>query len=258
MESLFFGPSSAPLYGVYCPARPDKERGEGIVFCYPFGQEYMRAHRPIRQLSLALAQNGYHVMRFDYRGSGDSAGTMQGLEASDWVADVSMAVAELRDMAVIQKVSIIGLRLGGLLAAHAACELGTIDRLVLWDPVTDGATYVDELKQYLPLLAIDAARSNFIEADQCIRINGFSMPARFQQGLQELAMTTLDTRSIKSVLQLVSHEKPDFAAIKQAWSGQSNFNYQLHPAPHDWNYSDNFGSILLPQPIMSAIKSWFN
>jgi hypothetical protein len=105
---------------------------------------------------------------------------------------------------------------------------------------------------------MDAARSNFIGADQCIHINGFSMPARFQQGLQELAITTLDTRSIKSVLQLVSHEKPDFAAIKQAWSGQSNFNYQLHPAPHDWNYVDNFGSILLPQPIMNAIKSWFN
>jgi pimeloyl-ACP methyl ester carboxylesterase len=81
-------------------------------------------------------------MRFDYRGSGDSAGTMQGLEASDWVADIRMAVAELRDMAVIQKVSIIGLRLGALLAAHAARELGTIDRLVLWDPVTSGATYV--------------------------------------------------------------------------------------------------------------------
>jgi pimeloyl-ACP methyl ester carboxylesterase len=258
MESLFFGPSSAPLYGVYCPARPDRERGEGIVFCYPFGQEYMRAHRPIRQLSLALSEMGYHVLRFDYHGSGDSCGTMQGVDASDWIADIGLAVEELRDMAAVQKISIIGLRLGGLMAALAACDLGKINRLVLWDPVTSGAAYVDELKQDLPVLPMDAAQSNFIEADQCIHINGFSMPTRFQQGLQELAMTTLDTRSIKSVLQLVSHESPGFAELKQAWSGQSNFNYQLHPAPHDWNYVDNFGSILLPQPIMNAIKSWFN
>jgi len=258
MESLFFGPSSAPLYGVYCPANPDRERGEGIIVCYPFGQEYMRAHRPIRQLSLALANMGYHVLRFDYRGSGDSAGTMEGIDASDWVADIKIAVEELQDMTGCQEMSIVGLRLGGLMAARAACELGNIKQLVLWDPVSSGAKYVDELKQDLPTLAINAAQSNFIEADQCIHLNGFSMPERFQRGLRNLALQSLDTSSINSVLQLVSHESAEFSELKRSWSGRANFNYQLHPAPHDWNYVDNFGSILLPQPIMSAIKSWFN
>ncbi len=257
MESLFFGPSSAPLYGVYCQARPDRERSEGIVFCYPFGQEYMRAHRPIRQLALNLADMGYHVLRFDYRGSGDSAGNMDGLEAGNWKDDVKLAIEELRDIAAIRKISVIALRLGGLMATLAACEYTQISRLVLWDPVTSGDAYVERLKQGLPQLPIETAKSNFIDTEQTIHVNGFSMPVKFQQSLQSLALAPLDIRPITSVLQLVSHESRDYMALKEAWSGHRNFSYQLHPAPHDWGYVDNVGSILFPQPIMTAIKSWF-
>ena len=48
MEAMFFGQSTAPLYGVYHPANLSSDRMEGIVICPPFGQEYMRSHRALR------------------------------------------------------------------------------------------------------------------------------------------------------------------------------------------------------------------
>ena len=217
----------------------------------------MRAHRPIRQLALDLADMGYHVLRFDYRGSGDSAGSMDGLDTGDWVEGVKLAIDELRDMAALKNIAIVGLRLGCIMATYAACEHQDIVRLVLWDPVTRGDAYVEELKQRLPQLPVEAAKSKFIDAEQTIHINGFSMPLKFQQSLQKRALAPLDISPLPSVLLLVSHETRDFIQLKNAWSRYRNFSYQLHPAPHDWNYVDNFGSILLPQPITTAIKSWF-
>jgi pimeloyl-ACP methyl ester carboxylesterase len=217
----------------------------------------MRAHRPIRQLALALADMGYHVLRFDYRGSGDSAGSMDGLDTGDWIEGVKLAIEELRDIAAIRKISVIGLRLGGLMATLAACEDTQINRLVLWDPVSSGDVYVERLKQDLPELPIEAAKANFIDSEQTIHVIGFSMPVKFQQSLQSLGLAALDISPITSVLQLVSHQSRDFTQLKEAWSGYQNFTYQLHPAPHDWSYVDNVGGILFPLPIMTAIKTWF-
>ena len=36
--------------------------------------EYMRTHKAVRQLTMMLAKAGYHLLRFDYFGTGDSAG----------------------------------------------------------------------------------------------------------------------------------------------------------------------------------------
>lgn len=257
MESLFFGPSSSSLYGVYSSPRPGRDRQEGVVFCYPYGQEYMRAHRVMRQLAINLADLGYHVLRFDYRGTGDSTGDMSAATFDQWVADTQLAVDELRDMTAVQKFALIGLRLGGMVAAEAACQRRDISRLVLWDPVCSGSEHIGELQGSLPKLPIDAGLSDFIDEQDSIHLNGFSFPKPFQESLAERELAPLDISPLNSVLQLVSHENPQFTMLQNAWAEQACYKYLLEPAPHDWNYVDNFGSILLPQPIMSAIRSWF-
>jgi alpha/beta superfamily hydrolase len=73
MTPLLFGSADAPLYGVHHAPQAAPQR-TGIVLCYPFGQEYMRAHRACRQLAMLLAKKGYHVLRFDYSGTGNSSG----------------------------------------------------------------------------------------------------------------------------------------------------------------------------------------
>lgn len=257
MNPLFFG-TEAPLYGVY-HAPQGRHRDAGVVLCYPFGQEYMRAHRAFRQLALLLCRQGYHVLRFDYRGTGDSAGDLQGVTATHWLDDVDAAVTELRESAGISRVSVLGLRLGALIAAAACQRRDDIDRLVVWDPILSGADYEAELLGVIAAArpSPDSVPSGNCEApDGTLYYNGFALPAPFRSTLRELAMTAAVPTGAAQVLQAVSHETEPFANLRDAWSGHPGYRYQFSAAPHDWNFVDNFGSILLPQPVIQSIVTW--
>lgn len=254
MEAFYFGPSAGYLFGAYHPPQNGNRR-EGIVLCNPFGQEYMRAHRSLRRLAINLAAQGYAVLRFDYRGTGDSAGTLEGLTAQDWQDDISSAVQELMDIAAVSKVSLLGLRVGALMAAQIADKNPKISRLVMWDPIISGQAYIDEISREISACQ---SRANFIAAGGAMHFNGFSMPIEFKKSLAKLDVRALNSLAGIAVAQIVSHENPSFAQLHQHLTKLPRFEYQLAPAPHDWNYVDHVGGILWPQPIVAAIETYFS
>lgn len=253
MEAFFFGSSSSALYGVYHSPSAGRDRFEGIVMCYPFGQEYMRAHRAFRQLGDQLAKKGYHVLRFDYRGTGDSAGELEDVSPHDWLVDIETAVQELKDVSGVKKVSLLGLRLGGLLAGQVAADNANISRLILWDPVISGGAYISELCGDIKTVEDGALSSKSINAEGAIHFNGFCMTAGFQQALEALNLLELTVSPGLLRLLLVSHENDDFKSLKECWGGDDSFLYQHQAAPYNWNYVDHVGGIMLPQPVMQAI-----
>src|ERR1041385_3953899 len=129
----FFGSSDNPLFGVYHPPRGARPRDTGVLLCYPAPQEYMRTHWAFRKLAWMLAKEGFHVFRFDYFGTGDSAGATEEGRIATWRDNVVTAARELRDLASVTKVAAVGFRLGATLAATAR-DLPLTD-LVLWEPV---------------------------------------------------------------------------------------------------------------------------
>src|SRR5690606_20757112 len=177
MEVFYFGQAPVQLLGVYHPPALDCDRLQGVLLCYPFGQEYMRAHRAFRQLAESLAAKGYHVLRFDYRGSGDSSGDMDDVSAEDWLADIATAVGELRDLSGVHAVTLVGLRLGALLAAVHAARAGDISRLVLWDPFASGQAFVDEITSEVRRSPGRKHLSNFLADSGDIHFNGFRLPS---------------------------------------------------------------------------------
>jgi pimeloyl-ACP methyl ester carboxylesterase len=81
----------------------------------------------------ALAEAGFRVLAFDFRGRGQSRGGPRSQGGDDGIQlDVLAAVRHLRD-AGAQSVSVVGASFGGWAAAQAAVEAapGEIDRLVL-------------------------------------------------------------------------------------------------------------------------------
>lgn len=148
MTALRFGPPSRQLFGLYLPPAGAAPRGEGVLLCNPFGQEAIRCHRLYRVLGERLARDGYHVLRFDYFGTGDSDGEDLDGDLPAWIDDVCRADEELAALAGVRVRSWFGLRLGGTLATLAAATRpGTAERLVLWDPVVDGAAYLESLER---------------------------------------------------------------------------------------------------------------
>ena len=142
---FYFGAHERRLLGIYEAARRARPN-RAVVLCYPWGAEYIHGYRAMRQLAKMLTANGIHTLRFDYFGTGDSAGGTTEGDVSGWETDIQSAIEELMDTTGATQVSLVGLRLGATLAANVAVRAGpVVNSLVLWDPVVSGAEYLTEL-----------------------------------------------------------------------------------------------------------------
>ena len=143
--ALFLGPSDRQVFATY---HPPIESGNQVltVICPPLFNEYMRSQLALRELAISLAESGQHVLRFDYRGTGDSSGDLADVAMSDWVEDIALAVREGRELSGCNVVRLLGVRAGALLACRSAEACGDVQRWVLWDPVPDGARYLQTLR----------------------------------------------------------------------------------------------------------------
>jgi len=146
MTPFHFGSSERTLFGLFHPAADGAPSDVAALLCNPFGQEAVRGHRLYRVLADRLAGSGVPVMRFDYFGTGDSLGEDDAGDLDGWVADTRTALQELVRRSGSRRVVCVGARLGAVIVARAAVGMSAIAKLVLWDPVVDGAAYLALLR----------------------------------------------------------------------------------------------------------------
>lgn len=124
-----------------------------FLMSHPFGEEKLWSHRVFVSFARALAARGHVVLRFDYTGAGDSTGEIADTSLATHVADASAALSVLLARPEVERVGLIGLRLGATFAALVAEQAGTNEQhsclwgapLVLWDPVMDGQAHFEDL-----------------------------------------------------------------------------------------------------------------
>ena len=144
--AFFFGDPSAPNFGVlHAPSVAAAESQAGIVICAPLAHEFDFSHRLLVEFARVLSGAGLWVLRFDYRGHGDSFGTFADYALADYVADIRQAMAALEERAGVPCRGLCGLRLGATLAATVWAEDPRPGPLTLWEPVAQGARYLDDL-----------------------------------------------------------------------------------------------------------------
>lgn len=188
--------SQGELFGVYHPAAAPAAKA--VLLCPPLGQEQARSHRLYRQLAHALAADGIPALRFDYFGSGDSAGES---EERDWhrcQADALTATTELRKLSGCAQVVAFGARLGGSVALAVAKAAAFVE-LILWDPVLDGAAMVARLDALQ--LDLQQDRRRFLKPRSATAAagqwSGYAVSGPFRQQLIELQ---LDPPSLRTLL----------------------------------------------------------
>ncbi|MBC9785729.1 alpha/beta fold hydrolase [Heliobacterium chlorum] len=108
-----------------------------IVMCHGFCGTKIGLHRIFVKAARRFAEAGYAVLRFDFSGCGDSDGKQEGITLQGQVREARCAVEWLSRYRGIdrQRVTLLGLSLGGAVAALTAPTLPFLDRLVLWAPV---------------------------------------------------------------------------------------------------------------------------
>jgi alpha/beta superfamily hydrolase len=152
-RALYFGSAEEPLFGWLHAPPGDGVSDLGLVICNPFGFEEICAHRSLKSLAGAAATAGVTTLRFDYAGCGNSNGDEfepQRFEA--WVSSVHGAIEFLKQVAGVERVCLLGLRLGAMIASLAAVERDDVHGLIAIAPVVRGRAYLRELK------ALDAVK----------------------------------------------------------------------------------------------------
>lgn len=192
MNPFFFGQTPRRLFGIYEPARSVARESRAAVICYPWGPEHLNAHRSLRRLAKMLATRGIHSLRFDYFGTGDSAGETIEADLEGWYGDIESAVDELTQITDCQRIILIGMRLGGTLAAKVAKKRAdSIEALVLWDPIVSGQKYLDDLwvaNTKMPRIG-QLPLPRPIELGGGFELLGFALPELMERQFRELSLT---------------------------------------------------------------------
>lgn len=132
--------------GWFHPARGATATARGVVLCAPYGYDVLCTHRGWRRLAEQLAAAGMPALRFDYPGTGDSAGDEAPHRIEDWIASIGAASDWLRKEAGVAEIALCGLRLGAILAAASAARRpGTIAALTLLASPSSGRAYQRQL-----------------------------------------------------------------------------------------------------------------
>lgn len=122
----------------------DPARALGVVLCPAFAQEEVCTHHGMMELAERLAAAGLPTLRFDYRGTGDSADVA--VSVATMVEDVARAVDCLRQQTGVSAVALCGVRLGAALAALATADLAGIAGVALLAPVISGQAFLRETR----------------------------------------------------------------------------------------------------------------
>ncbi|MDP1880725.1 MAG: alpha/beta fold hydrolase [Parachlamydiaceae bacterium] len=108
-----------------------------VLICSGFAGTKTGKLRLFVTLSHELAKQGIAVLRFDYRGSGDSEGEFKDITLEGKVSDTLTCLEFLRNDSRFdsQRIGLLGRSLGGVIALLSGRRFRAIKSFALWSPV---------------------------------------------------------------------------------------------------------------------------
>ncbi len=255
-QSIFFGSAAEQLFGVYHPASKSFSRN-AVVLCGTLGQEQMRAHRSFRRLALTLAAAGSHVLRFDYLGTGDSAGRGEDTSLASCAANIQSAIEELKAMSSATKITLVGLRLGAGLAVNVAAQRSDVRKLILWDPVYDGAAYLRQMEAAHKEMLVDPGRfpvprnASDAEAEE---LNGYYFSQALRSDILAIQPDSF-TASLPAQTQIIESSMIAAAAGDNAPSWPESVEHLVVTENYSWQRGEEVEIAFMPVNLLGEISS---
>jgi pimeloyl-ACP methyl ester carboxylesterase len=254
--------SMAPFYidDCFCWLHPGSSQ-RGVILCSPIGLEDLVMHRFLRRLACDISEAGMPALRFDYRATGDSDGSESDPKTVQaWLASVRRAVKWLRQEAGVTQVVLIGFRVGGLLAAQVAAELGDIAALVLVGPVASGKAYIREamaLRSFVAQTTAPATPDSAADEDSRggLNVAGFHLSSATLRDLERLDLRALTRRPAPRVLLLGRSASPAEQRLGESLRALgATVTVGILPgfASMQWNSS----LAVLPKNAFTGLVSW--
>ena len=257
-EPFFFGRADDALFGLHYSPEHAPHRETGVLLCYPMGHEYIVVHRAYRQLSMRLAEHGFHVMRFDYHACGNSSGECEDGTPDRWQRDIATAIGELRARARCRKICLIGCRLGATLCAMLGADRGDIEHMVLWDPVVDGAEHIAEISNRHDDMLRRAQVASGARSDTAVReLLGFAISDVALRQLETIDLLAISEAPATHVYLVETRSSHTASALRERFGALgSECVSELIPQPNAWTWIEDPGTVLVPSQLVGSIVRW--
>ncbi len=181
--------------------------GHGVLICPPIGYEQIDSHRSLRHLADDVARAGLCVLRFDFHGTGDSAGTDENSDrVATWLANIHDAISWMENELGCEQITLFGLRLGATLAVQVAAD-HAVENLLLWAPVTKGRLFVSEMKM-LGRMVVNKPPS-LPEAPDNIEAAGFVLTKQTVADLSKLDLLAIQPKCRRALIVAREDLAPD-------------------------------------------------
>jgi len=214
----------------------------------PLGHDYRLAYPALKLLAERLASQGFAAIRFDYDGTGDSAGSNDDPDrVESWLRSGEHALRLIRSCGV-QWTATVGMRVGASLAAMVAERTQDVDALVLWDPLA-GRAYIAE-QRALALLSFGATDVD----DGSIELPGLVLATDTVQALREVALARTTGHLAEKVLCLTRADRPSDERMRK----------RLGDHDVEWGEADGQSDLLdrpppdqiVPERAIDTISTW--
>ena len=240
-----------------------------VLMAAPLGDEMPPARRTLVELARALSAAGCWVLRFDYRGCGDSAGAFASLTLTGARDDLNrMADLLRRESGTEGRIDLVGVRFGGSLCLLAAEVLKPVRAVCAVSPIVQGR------QEMRALLLKSKIRSAVTRAeggspdrkthdlpdeslDEVVEIDGLGYRATFLDELAALDLhTQLGPAVAETLLMQVGPRKsvaPPLAELAERLGSRARAEAWYHPP--FWGRIDHPGSADVIAPILAFLSS---
>jgi exosortase A-associated hydrolase 2 len=147
LSPFFLDSGATKLFALLTTPRDDAAPKAAVLFVPPFGEEIAKSRVTYAMQARALAAAGCGALSVDLSCTADSEGEFAAASWEQWLSDVEAAARWLTSRGGAERIAVLGLRLGALLALDWLYRTETaVSAAVLWQPVMSGRQF---LKQFL-------------------------------------------------------------------------------------------------------------
>ena len=268
IDPAFIEGSRGPLFALHHPPALVNDTTECIVVVPSFAEEMNRCRYMQTLLAQELRKQNHALLSVDPFGTGDSAGDFSEASWNQWVED-TISAANYAEQLGYKRISFLAVRLGALLAMAAAPSINNLERIIFWQPVTNGKATLNQFLRIKIAAAMGrdekaettAHLEKLLSQGKNIEVAGYDVSPPLFQGIQSAHINNhLETTSIPitwfTVLASEERNTPrgDVQTIEK-WRNQgAEINHQTVIGPAFWQAHERTLAPNLITATMDYIK----
>jgi len=195
-----------------------------IIFCNPLLEERLSCHPYYVYFSKYLADKGFFVFRFDYRGTGESFPPAKTYSIGKYSQQIVKIIELLRKKFTFKKIGVFGIGSASIPISHVLYA-DLVDFAVLWEPIINSKRYSKNLfranlleqqtifgKMKFPM---DILKNN-IKSGGCFTVEGHQITSDFLDSLDDSFLQKINNAEIPM-------QRPETITIDKLSSFLKNF-----------------------------------